>query len=459
MIRNLNGLPTRIISLLLVLVLLLGSLSSCFRKQSTPSKEEIQESISESKKSRDYAYQYLLDWGMPSFDYIKFLVFEQKIKTEYNFSALPDTREHAKQAAEDFLENYYSKINLSNKTEVTDALLTCFVAALGDPYSLYRPPLATENYNTDMQGEFGGIGVMIEYNSKEGTLTISSPIPGSPAEKVGIMSGDVIVGVDGTKVSDVGYEAALNLIRGKIGTTVKITVLRGDTTLDFTLVRELVKETSVAYTIDDETNIGYVQIVSFKNNTFAQFKEAIDALEAAGVAGIIFDLRNNTGGYVHSVCDMVSYLIPDGHTIVSYQYKGKDMTYVKSKDEGEDHVVDLPMAVLCNAMTASSAEIFTSAIRDYRNSGLLSAVIVGTTTYKKGIMQASYGYSDGSSVTLTIAFYYPPCGVNYHGVGITPDVYIELPTPEKDEDGNYLPVEDTQLDGAFSELQKLINAN
>ena len=110
MIVKTHNASIRLISAFLVLLLLLGSLSSCASKNSVPSKEEIQESISESKRSRDYAYKYFLDWGMPGFDYIKFLVFEQKIKNEYNFSALPDVKDHAKRAAEDFLENYYSEL-------------------------------------------------------------------------------------------------------------------------------------------------------------------------------------------------------------------------------------------------------------------------------------------------------------------------------------------------------------
>ena len=166
--------------------------------------------------------------------------------------------------------------------------------------------------------------------------------------------------------------------------------------------------------------------------------------------GIIFDLRGNPGGYVQSVCDVISYLIPSGNIIVSYQYKGRDAVEISSTHNGEkDHVVDLPFVVICDEYTASSGEIFTAALRDYRNDGMITATIVGTTTYKKGIMQNTYSYIDDSTITLTVAYYNPPCGVNYHGIGVSPDVYVENDSYETDK----------QLDTAFIELQKLINAN
>jgi carboxyl-terminal processing protease len=193
-----------------------------------------------------------------------------------------------------------------------------------------------------------------------------------------------------------------------------------------------------------------VRIVSFKSNTFDQFKTAIDSLEAEGVDGIIFDLRSNLGGYVKSVVDVVSYLIPDGNVIISYAYKNRPEVVTLSQDAGEDHAVDLPFVILCDYYTASSAEIFTAAMRDYNDTGLVRATIVGTTTYKKGVIQNTYYYPfDMSTVTLTVAYYKPPCGVNFDGVGIEPDVYVEYDGGETDN----------QLETGIEELLLLINAN
>ena len=399
---------------------------------------------------------------MPTFDRVKFSTYEAYVALYYNYAEMPETKGHAAATAQSFLDEYYDEIDTSDKTAVTDALLSCYVSTLGDPYAIYRVAEATDDYHTDMSGKFGGIGVMIEYDHVEETLMVNLVYPGSPAEQVGVEVGDYIVGVDGKRVSEIGYLNAVNYVRGEIGTTVNLTLLRGDIEIVVSPVRAEVEEINVDYDIDEENNIGYVKIVSFKGNTFEQFKEAIDALETASVSGIVFDLRDNPGGYLDSVVDVISYLIPSGNTIVSYQYKGSPITTRKSTDDGDtDHTVNIPMVVIANEYTASAGEIFTAAIRDYRNEGMLNATIVGTTTFKKGIMQSSIEYKpDRSTITMTIAYYNPPCGTNYHGVGVSPDVHVELPEPVLDtETGKYLPVEDTQLNTAISELQTLINAN
>jgi carboxyl-terminal processing protease len=278
---------------------------------------------------------------------------------------------------------------------------------------------------------------------------IETVYPHSPGEAAGLKVGDIFYSIDGKTVAEIGYLNAVYHIRGKIGSTVEITVIRDGKYVTVTATRDEIEEINVDYEIDESNNIGYVQIVAFKKNTAEQFIEAIDALEEVGVDGIIFDLRGNPGGYVQSVCDVISYLIPSGNLIVSYQYKGRDAVEILSTDNGtDDHVLDLPFVVICDSNTASSGEIFTSAIRDYRNEGLVKATLVGTTTYKKGIMQNTYPYIDNSTVTLTVAYYNPPCGVNYHGIGVSPDVFVENTTDE-----------DLQLVVAKNELLKLISDN
>lgn len=452
----------RFLSLLLAIIIILSSLSSCilFRVPAS-NKDDIKANISSSSESYSYAYQYLANWGMPIFDYTKFLYFENVVTKYYCYSELPETKEHARLTAEAFLEYYYDDLTLSDKDGVTDALLTCYVAVLGDPYSLYREPVATEEFETDMSGKFGGIGVMIEYDHTNETLKVNTVFIDSPAERAGVCVGDYIYAVDGTTVEELGYLNAVYYIRGKIGTYVELTLLRGSEYVTISALRDEVEEISVLHSIDEETGFGYVEIVAFKDNTFAQFKESIDALEEAGVPGIIFDLRGNPGGYVDSVCDVLSYILPSGLIVITYHFNGQDTIVRRTMPDGtEDHTVNVPIVVICDENTASSGEIFTAAVRDYRNEGVLNATIVGTTTFKKGIMQSGYSYIDGSTITLTTAFYNPPSGVNYHGIGINPDVYVSLPKAELDpETGKYLPVNDTQLESAFEELKKLVNAN
>ena len=448
------GAISKSLVLLVVLSVLFSSLVSCnLFSYVAGDKGEIQDNINgtddstPSNKQNDYVLDYLREWGMPLFDKVKFKYFEECFIQLYNYEGgMPDTLSHAKKAAELFMENYYDIIDKNDKTAVTDALLDCYVSALDDPYAFYRPPVETEDYMTDMSGKFGGIGVMVEYNDQDETIMVSTVYPGSPAEKAGIKVGDYFYSVDGKTVEELGYTNAVNHVRGEIGTSVTLVMLRGNEYVTVTAIRDEVEEINVAYDIDTEKNIGYVQIVAFKENTFPQFKEAIDALEAAGVKGIIFDLRNNPGGYVDSVVSVISYLVPDGKPVMSYQYKGYAEKVLYSKDEGEDHEINVPCVVICNQYTASAGEIFTAAMRDYRNAGEMSATIVGVNTYGKGIMQSSYYYPlDKSTVTFTVAYYNPPYGGNYHGVGVVPDVVVEI-------ENNM----DTQIEAAINELQKLI---
>lgn len=456
MIISLKKAGFKLILLLLTLSVILSSVTSCdLFSYVAGDKDEINGNIDQSNQGdtseRDYVSDYLRNWGMPIFDTVKFKYFETYFKQLYNYSdGMPNTLSHARETADLFLENYYDILDLSDKTAVTDAFLDCYVTALDDPYSIYRPPVETDEYTTNMSGKFGGIGVMVEYNNTEKSIMINTVYLDSPAEKAGVKVGDYIYAVDGKTINELGYNNAVNHVRGKIGTPVELTLIRDGEYVTVTAIRAEVEEINVAYEIDTESNIGYVQIVQFKENTYSQFVEAIDAIEAAGAEGIVFDLRGNPGGYLESVCDVISYLIPNGHTIVTYQYKGREMIELKSSNDSDDgdHVVDLPFVVICNQYTASAGEIFTAALRDYRNEGLLDATIVGTTTYKKGIMQNTYYYFDESTVTMTVAYYNPPCGENYHGIGVIPDVVVENTETE-----------DVQLKVAFDELEKLINDN
>ena len=409
---------------------------------------EIDATLTGGGKAYDEVEEYLHLWSLPRYDRVKFGYFELCFNQLYNLEGgLPEVLTHAADTAKLFVEHYYDTVNHDDKTAVTDALLYCYVELVGDPYSVYRPPVEADEFTDEMSGKFGGIGVMVEYNHTEETIMVNTVYPESPAEAAGMKVGDYIYAIDGKTVEEIGYLNAVYHIRGEIGTTVDITVVRGGEFVTVTATRAEVEEINVESDFDPETGIAYVSIVSFKENTFPQFQAAVDELMALDPKGFIFDLRNNPGGYVDSVCDVVSYIVPTGHTILSYQYKGREEVMRKSYDQnGEDHVIDLPMTVICNEYTASSGEIFTSAIRDYRDEGILNATIVGTNTFGKGIMQATFPYSDQSTVTLTVSYFNPPCGVNYHGIGIAPDVIV-----------NPIAGEDIQLLTAYEELIELIN--
>jgi carboxyl-terminal processing protease len=194
------------------------------------------------------------------------------------------------------------------------------------------------------------------------------------------------------------------------------------------MMRAKITETTVSYKTYSGGKVGYIRISSFKSNTDDQFVDAVNALELIGVEAIIFDLRNNGGGYLNSVCNMLSYLVPTNTEIASFS-NSKEPIYATdgkgSEHEAEgDHVLTVPAIVLCNEYSASASELFTAAMRDYNTMGLLSCTVMGKTTFKKGIMQSTLTFTDGSTLTLTTALYNPPSGTNFHGVGVAPDITL-----------------------------------
>ncbi len=452
---NKSTVLSKILALILTLSVLISALTSCnLFGYTAENADELLGNVEASTEKATYGFvaDYLKEWGVPSFDGVKFRYIETVVKQYFNYgSGLPETYAHAQETVRLFVESYYHQIDLSNKTVVTDALLYCYTKLIGDPYTIYRPPVETEEFTSDMSGKFGGIGVIVEYNHDEETIMVGTVYPDSPAQKAGVQAGDYLHAIDGKTVEELGYLNAVYYVRGEIGSTVELTLIRNGEYITLGVVREEVQEINVAYELDEESKIGYIQIVQFKANTYEQFVEAIDYMEANGAVGIVFDLRNNPGGYLNSVTDVISYLIPSGHTVVSYQYKGQGKTVYTTGSDGAsgDHVVNLPFVVLCNENTASAGEIFTAALRDYDEEGLLRATIVGTRTFAKGIMQSTVYYLDQSSITLTVAYYDPPCGVNYHGTGVTPDVVVE----------NTDSTVDLQLEAGYSEMLKLLGAN
>ncbi len=460
------------VSALVIIIAIIVSLFSACVPDRVPEKDTISSRIdsviTQSNKEYQYVHLYLHDLGITNYNVSKFIWAETRFQTYYNFEGgMPTVKEHAKLTAEAFVNDYYDKTDITNKDAVTNALLTCYVDVIGDKYSLYRTPVEHQDYDTDMSGKFGGIGIVVEYNHTDETLLVTNVYIDSPAETAGIKVGDYLIAVDGKSKEEVGYMNLANLVRGEIGSTVTLTLLRGEETIIAKATRAEIEEKTVAYEIT-ESNYGYIQITGFKGNTYEQFVEAVDAVEKAGVVGVIFDLRGNLGGYVDAVCNMISYIIPTGHTMVSYQYKGTPLSEIKSTDDihptktnpqntkeplVEDHVLNLPMVVLCNEYTASAGELFTAAIRDYTDMGITNGKIVGTKTFGKGIMQSSWTYpSDGASITMTVAYYNPPCGENYHGDGITPDRVVENEIVEN-------ATVDKQLSAAYEELTKLLPSN
>ena len=323
---------------------------------------------------------------------------------------------------------------VTDPERATGAFIEIYARLLGDYYGYYYPPTDYSDYTDDIAGKYTGIGVSVLLDA-DGYAEIINVFPGSPAEEVGLLPGDVLVAVGGEDFAAIGYQNAIDRIRGEAGTSVSLTVRRDGVRREFTVPRREVTEVTVESRMMDG-NVGYIRLISFNERTYQQFVEAHRALDAAGAVSYIFDLRNNPGGTLNAVVAIAEYILPDGPIVhLNYKDDRNDFTidsiydivnesYMKSEGRVyyEGHAITKPMVVLANGSTASAGELFTSSLKDY---GV--ATVIGDVTYGKGVGQTSfYVANDGSAITMTIFSYDPPTSPNYDGIGITPDIAVSL---------------------------------
>lgn len=313
---------------------------------------------------------------------------------------------------------------------VEDFIYRGMMAGLDDPYSVYYSEEDYKLMQESTSGTYSGIGAMISQNRTTGLCTVVKVFDGSPALEAGMRPGDVVYKVEDTLVAGESLDVIVsNYVKGEEGTPVQITVYRADEDayVDLTLTRKKIEVPTVESRMLDETT-GYVAVSEFDLITVDQFKTAIDDLTAEGMKQLVIDLRNNPGGILDSAVAMVDYLIPDdmmdfkkgeGKSLIVYtaDRNGEGETYTAS----DGHAVDLPIAILVNGDSASASEVFTGAMKDYGR-----AVVVGTTSYGKGIVQNLIPLGDGSAIKLTTAHYYTPSGFDLHEKGIVPDVEVPL---------------------------------
>ncbi len=310
-------------------------------------------------------------------------------------------------------ENYIGEID---PEELETGVMIGFVYGTGDRYGEYMDAKTYAEFTSDTEGDTEGIGIMVIENADTGLIEVVEVMANSPALESGIHVGDLICKIEGQDAAEMGYYKALDMMLGKAGTTAEFTVLRGTEYVDFSIERRHVEQINVNYHMYSDAKTGIVRVTSFDTVTAAQFIQAVEELQKQGAERYVFDMRNNTGGLLDSVVEILDYLLPEGAII---RISGNDGTEeVISSDSAE---FDAPMAVLVNGSTASAAELFTAALRDYEKS-----VTVGTTTFGKGSMQTVIPFSDGSALRVTYKMYSPPVSDNYDGVGITPDLEIEL---------------------------------
>lgn len=315
-----------------------------------------------------------------------------------------------------------------------------YMAGLNDDYAYYMDQDEYQDYQMDNAGELIGIGVTVSLD-ESGYILVNDVTPDSPAAVAGIQEGDLIVRIDDTDVLSVGYNEATAMVRGEEGTRVSITVRRNQEELTLEAVRRKIATTSVSYRMIGDN--GYIKITGFDATTPDDFKAAVSDLQSQGAAGLIFDVRNNPGGLLDGVAKVLDFLLPEGDIVSATDKKGNtEVLY-----ESDENSVDMPMVVLVDGNTASAAELFAAALRDYNK-----AELVGVNTFGKGIMQTAYSLSDGSAINLTTHYYNPPSGVNFHGVGLKPDYEVNLTPDQQLSLSELSDEEDAQLQKAISVL-------
>lgn len=296
-------------------------------------------------------------------------------------------------------KNYVDTIDM---TGMTDAAVQAALAEL-DPHSVYLPPVELEESEVELSGNFEGIG--ITFNVPSDTAIVLNPVPGGPSEKAGLMQGDRIVKVDDKTIAGVRMpqDSMIRLMKGPKGTKVKITVSRDGELIPFDIVRDKIPVHCVdaAFMIDDTT--GYIKLSKFSRTTFKEFTEASAKLLSQGMKRLIFDLRDNTGGYFDQALLLSNQFLQDGDQIVYME--GRKRPRQEYDADGRGLLKDISLSVLIDEGTASSSEIFAGAIQDNDR-----GVIVGRRSFGKGLVQEPINFTDGSGVRLTVARFYTPSG-------------------------------------------------
>ncbi len=362
------------------------------------------------------------------------------------------------------LANYYDKSKLDQQKMLNGAIAG-MVQSLGDPFTLYLPPVQNTNFKQGLAGQFSGIGAELGTNDNKDILVIS-PLDGSPAEKAGIKPGDIIIAVDGQSTANWSLSQAVDKIRGTKGTDVRITIIHKDAKekKDVKITRDVITVKSVvmdlrnakcsngtcsvvakgdACTASDCAQFAYIRLSQFGDNTNQEWLTLVKGLadkisQNKNVKGIVFDLRNNPGGYLTDATFIASEFIQKGKVVVS-EDNGNSKTDLLAQRDGI--LLTPKLVVLINKGSASASEIVSGALQDYGR-----AKLIGETSYGKGTVQAAEDLGGGSGLHVTIAKWLTPKGAWVHGKGLTPDVSVSLDAKN--------PARDTQLEKAVLELLK-----
>jgi carboxyl-terminal processing protease len=332
-------------------------------------------------------------------------------------------------------------------TAVNDAMASGVISGLGDRWSYYVSAEDYQSYVENINNAYVGVGITISAQyDEDGNLLgygVSDVTQGGPAEEAGVLSGDLLVQVDGTAVQDITLTETKNMVKGEEGTTVDLTFLRDGETITLTVERRSLTLVPATGQLLDGS-IGYIAIDNFDAGCAETVEGLVEDLQAQGATALVFDVRNNPGGLKRELTDLLDYLLPEGIVFHTVNYAGEEEIVMS-----DSSCVDLPMAVLVNGDSYSAAEYFACALQEY---GV--GTVVGEKTCGKGYYQVGLSLSDGSCINLSIGKYYTPNGESLIDVGVTPDIELEL----SDEDAVKLarntlePQDDPQLQAAIQSV-------
>ena len=324
-----------------------------------------------------------------------------------------------------------------DEQKAKDSIYKAYLSSYGDKYTVYYTADEYKRLMESTNGKFYGIGAVCQLSDEGGIILVDVYETGA-GYKAGLRTGDRIVQVDGTDVTDKDLSSAVALVKGEKGTSVTLKVVRDAQTIEYTVIRDEVEIQTVSYAMTEDY-VGYIRIAQFEDVTARQFEAAVEDLKSQGVKGIVVDIRNNPGGLLTSVVSMLKYILPEGLIVYTEDKAGNRREY----SGNDNQELDMPLAVLVNGNSASAAEIFAGAIQDYEK-----GTIIGTQTYGKGIVQTVKPLTDGSAIKLTTAKYFTPKGQDIHGKGVTPDETVEYDAASG---------EDAQLKAALDNIRAKIN--
>ncbi len=333
-----------------------------------------------------------------------------------------------------------------DKDKMTYGAVAGMVNALGDPYTVFYNPEEAKEFQQDISGTFEGIGAQL--GMKNNQLKVIAPLKGTPAEKAGLLSGDAIIAVDGESTIELTIDEVISKIKGEKGTKVTLTIIRtkngqSPETKDIEIIRDVIKVPTIEWkTIEkDGKKIAHLTIYHFSETVFEDFKKAAYEILNANCDGIILDMRNNPGGLLDKTVSIAGWFLEKGQVVLTEQNKNLDENSYKA--DGPESFLNIPIVILVDKGTASASEILTGALRD--NRGIL---VIGETSFGKGLVQRVVTLDDGSSLKVTTAKWYTPNGTLIQDTGIKPDIEVEL--TEEDYNNN----RDPQLDRALEEIIK-----